>query len=246
VATRKPKRETIGETKHRSATHKARRNGAACTFEKDFWKRQRFGPKTVEWTGTSVRIIDQTALPGRLRYLELSSAQDVAEAIRTMRIRGAPAIGVVAALGVALSVRGQAEAGTGKRLIGAGAVRTRALRAIELLRSTRPTAVNLSWALERMLAVVEDAKGSRGQCVEETLLSEALSILDEDRELCRRIGRNGARLLNDGATGGHGDRAGSDLRCRERRQESARDSRRDEAVVSRCKTYGVGISVAEN
>ena len=200
MAARKPKRETIGETKHRSATHKARRNGAACTFEKDFWKRQRFGPKTVEWTGTSVRIIDQTALPGRLRYLELSSAQDVAEAIRTMRIRGAPAIGVVAALGVALSVRGQAEAGTRKRLIGAGAVRTRALRAIELLRSTRPTAVNLSWALERMLAVVGDAKGSRGQCVEETLLSEALSILDEDRELCRRIGRNGARLLKDGAT----------------------------------------------
>jgi len=147
-------------------------------------------PRTVEWTGTTVRIIDQTVLPERLSYLELSSAEMVAEAIRTMRIRGAPAIGVVAALGVALSVQGRA--GPGARKL--------ALEAIELLQSTRPTAVNLSWALGRMRRVLERTSASGTQSMEEALLSEALSILKEDRELCRRIGENGAKLLRDGWT----------------------------------------------
>jgi len=151
-------------------------------------------PRTVEWTGRGVRIIDQTVLPGRLSYVELSSVEEIADAIKTLRIRGAPAIGVVAALGVALSARerrGQA---------GARAARS----AIELLRSTRPTAVNLSWALDRMKAVIEDAaaKSTRelGKGLAEALLVEALSILNEDRMLCQRIGENGARLLRDGWT----------------------------------------------
>ncbi|MCX5801157.1 MAG: S-methyl-5-thioribose-1-phosphate isomerase [Candidatus Eisenbacteria bacterium] len=152
-------------------------------------------PRTIEWTGTAVKIIDQTILPGRLRYLELSSAEETADAIRTMKVRGAPAIGVVAALGVALSVRGRG----GSSATESDAAK-RALDAIELLRSTRPTAVNLAWALERMRGVVGKTKRSRTGGLKEALLSEALSIMEEDKRLCRRIGENGARLLRDGST----------------------------------------------
>jgi methylthioribose-1-phosphate isomerase len=191
VATRIPKRRGAAyERKPESAAHKSRRTSAGRESGSGSLKSQLMEPRTVEWTGTNVRIIDQTVLPENLRYLELCSAEDVAEAIRTMRIRGAPAIGVVAALGVALSARGEAESSASKR----------ALSAIELLRSTRPTAVNLSWALERMRVVVEKTIASRTKSMSEMLLTEALSIMAEDRELCRRIGENGSRLIKDGST----------------------------------------------
>ncbi|MFH0778358.1 MAG: S-methyl-5-thioribose-1-phosphate isomerase [Candidatus Eisenbacteria bacterium] len=145
-------------------------------------------PKTVEWTGNRVRLIDQTALPGRLVYLELVSAEDVADAIRTMKVRGAPAIGVAAALGVALAVLEGPAKGSKERALGA----------IALLGSTRPTAVNLFWALSRMRETVGGAASAAE--LRNAVVSEATSILEEDRELCRRIGENGARLLHDGAT----------------------------------------------
>jgi methylthioribose-1-phosphate isomerase len=153
-------------------------------------------PRTVDWTGTAVRIIDQTALPAELRHLELKSPEEVAEAIRKLRVRGAPAIGVAAALGVALAVRDCEDS----------ALEETALGAIELLAATRPTAVNLSWALKRMRRALDaagrDCTAGGGGAVgpREALLAEALGIMEEDRELCRRMGRNGEPLLKDGDT----------------------------------------------
>jgi len=146
-------------------------------------------PRTIEWTGTAVRIIDQTALPAELKYLDLRSPGEVADAIRKLRVRGAPAIGVAAALGVALAVRDCADS----------AVKETALAAASLLAGTRPTAVNLSWALERMRRVSDSAPGEATR-LREALLAEALAIAEEDRQLCERIGRNGERLLEDGYT----------------------------------------------
>jgi methylthioribose-1-phosphate isomerase len=144
----------------------------------------------VDWTGEAIRIIDQTLLPGELRYVELRSLEELGDAIKSMQIRGAPAIGVAAALGVALAVQKCPEAD----------VRERAVAAAEYLRTTRPTAVNLAWALDKMKRVAEVVGADGGTSVKERLISEAVSIMQEDRELCRRIGENGARLLEDGFT----------------------------------------------
>jgi methylthioribose-1-phosphate isomerase len=157
----------------------------------------------VEWTGRAVRIIDQTVLPGELKYVELGSAEDVAEAIRRLRVRGAPAIGVAAALAVAQAVRDCPDS----------AVKKTALETIRLLGGTRPTAVNLPWALERMRRALDSAEGDgapgggtgRGvggdaAAVRDRLLREALDIMEEDRQLCVRIGQNGESLLKDGDT----------------------------------------------
>ncbi len=152
-------------------------------------------PATIEWTGEAVRIIDQTLLPAELRFIELKSPEEVAEAILKLRVRGAPAIGVAAALGVAVAVRD----------CQAPLQRQRALEAIRLLGATRPTAVNLSWALRRMTKVLDEVSpgaqpGAAAQAMREALLREALDILDEDRRLCERIGQNGEALLEDGDT----------------------------------------------
>ncbi len=145
-------------------------------------------PRTVDWTGDAIRIIDQTLLPGELRYAELRSVEELGEAIASMRIRGAPAIGVAAALGVALAVQNCSES----------EVAGRAVEAVEYLQRTRPTAVNLAWALERMRKVVETTEKPKDGSARDEILSAALSIMEEDRVLCRRIGENGARLLKDG------------------------------------------------
>jgi methylthioribose-1-phosphate isomerase len=159
-------------------------------------------PRTVHWTGETVRIIDQTLLPEELKYVDLRTPEQVADAIRKLMVRGAPAIGVAAALGVALAVRDCPDS----------ELTQRALAAVQLLGSTRPTAVNLSWALERMRRVLESESnpeggsrahgGSQGSSLaaraRAALLGEALAIAEEDKELCRRIGHNGQSLLKDG------------------------------------------------
>ncbi len=144
--------------------------------------------RAVEWAGDSVRIIDQTLLPGELRFVELRTVGEVAEAICTLRVRGAPAIGVVAALGVALAAQGSKQ----------GRAREEAQAAIQALGATRPTAVNLPWALARMSQVLDSQ--AQDAPLREALLREATCILTEDVELCRRIGQNGESLLTDGAT----------------------------------------------
>ena len=147
-----------------------------------------------------MRILDQTLLPGREVHLELDSVEAVAEAIRTLRVRGAPLIGIAAAMGV-VQAAGQRDSGERQRDSGAGgqAVLERVRDACRVLGSTRPTAVNLHWALDRMLRRAERACGA-GEDLWEALIAEATAVWDEDRAMCDRIGELGASLIPAGST----------------------------------------------
>jgi methylthioribose-1-phosphate isomerase len=143
-------------------------------------------PTPIAWTeDRGVRILDQTLLPDQERYLDLHTVEQVAEAIRMLRVRGAPLIGIAAAMGVTLETR------TGNTL---EAVRA----AVATLAATRPTAVNLRWALDRMVCRAGDAV-AQGRNLREALVEEASAIWDEDRAMCARIGIAGAALLGQEA-----------------------------------------------
>ncbi len=150
-------------------------------------------PRTLEWIGDTdgiVRLIDQTQLPATLTYRDCHTVEDVWEAIRVLRVRGAPAIGVAAAMGVVLGVHGCNDAARyGNRL----------REVTAYLRTSRPTAVNLFWALDRMQRCFEQEcrEGTPGEWTRR-LLAEALAIEEEDRRMCRAIGAAGAHLIGDG------------------------------------------------
>ncbi|MCS7178827.1 MAG: S-methyl-5-thioribose-1-phosphate isomerase [Anaerolineae bacterium] len=147
--------------------------------------------RTVEWVDEKVWLIDQRLLPAEYRILRLERPEEVAQAIREMAVRGAPAIGVAAAFGLALAARRSRaadRAGLWRDLEEAAA----------LLRAARPTAVNLSWALERVLR--RCAAESDPDAVREAALAEAQAIADEDVEVNRRLGEVGAAMIPDGAT----------------------------------------------
>jgi methylthioribose-1-phosphate isomerase len=149
-------------------------------------------PSPIAWTPAhTVRILDQTLLPGEETYRDLDTVEAVAEAIRSLRVRGAPLIGIAAAMGVVIGTREAGKSGTGY-LEG---IR----KACQLLGATRPTAVNLQWALDRMLRCAEEACGA-GENLREALIDEATAIWDEDRAMCDRIGELGASLIPAGAT----------------------------------------------
>lgn len=152
----------------------------------------------IEWRGDQVVLIDQRALPAVETYVECTTWQAVADAIRTMVVRGAPAIGITAAYGVVLA----AQAGASMPAV------------FEGLAQTRPTAINLFWALDRMRAQVDAGADLAA------LTREACAIQAEDRAMCEAMGAHGAALLPDGArvlthcnagalaTGGHGTALG--------------------------------------
>jgi methylthioribose-1-phosphate isomerase len=145
------------------------------------------------WNGT-VRLLDQTQLPERLIFIDCTSVEAVWEAIVMLRVRGAPAIGIAAAYGVLLCLRdfdGNAPADE--------TVRSTVRSAIDYLATSRPTAVNLFWALERMRRRL-DAQAEPLSIVQlgEYLLDEARQIHDEDRRMCHAIGEFGASLIQDG------------------------------------------------
>ncbi len=151
--------------------------------------------KTVEWTSEGVRMIDQRLLPTEEKYLTLRSYEEVAEAIKKMVVRGAPAIGVSAAMGLALGA---------KQSVGTSVadLEDDFDFMCDVMSKTRPTAVNLFWAIERMRAAFKREK-ARTRNVEEIkadLVEEALRIFQEDIEANRSIGRHGAPLIPDGAT----------------------------------------------
>jgi methylthioribose-1-phosphate isomerase len=146
---------------------------------------------TVYWEDGTVRMIDQRALPDRFDVLTLRDHHEVADAIRTMAVRGAPAIGVSAALGLALAAR---NLGT----LPAEEFHSRLREAAAELRGTRPTAVNLFWAIERVLQVAERHPEPREAA--EAALQEALRMVDEDVRANRALAAHGAALLPD--TGG--------------------------------------------
>jgi len=147
--------------------------------------------KTIEWKGTRVRILDQRKLPQKVQYIDCLNANDVAQAVRGMAIRGAPAIGVAAAMGVALTAK-----------------RTQSIRpeifhqnmkkVCQQMIQTRPTAVNLFWAVDRMMKVLDEVYTIGVGEVRNRLEQEAIRICEEDVESNRKIGENGKVLIQDG------------------------------------------------
>ena len=169
--------------------------------------------QAVRWTGEALKLLDQRLLPGRSEYVTCRTAGEVAQAIRDMVVRGAPAIGCAAAFGFALEAR------RGGNLVAAE----------QILAASRPTAVNLFWALERMRGAADAT-------------AEAIAIFDEDLAACRAMGVNGAALVPDGArimthcnagalaTAGHGTALGV--------IRSARDSgKRVSVLVNETRPY---------
>jgi len=154
-------------------------------------------PASVRWVGDAtgvLEILDQTLLPGRCEWLTCRDVPMVVEAIRSLRVRGAPAIGIAGGYGTAIA------AGEAIR-DGADAARTRAhvLARAEELATARPTAVNLRWAVERCLRAVDTlAVDSPPTTLAAALLAEARAIHEEDRRLCDAIGRHGAAVLPAG------------------------------------------------
>jgi methylthioribose-1-phosphate isomerase len=151
--------------------------------------------KTIEWTDEGVRMIDQRKLPVIEEYPVFNTYQEVAEAIRVMVVRGAPAIGVAAAMGIALGVR-DSEAKDVAEL------REDFKQITNTLASTRPTAVNLFWAIERMNQTFSRAVKSNSSraTIERLLIDEAKAIYQEDIDNNKRMGRFGAELLPQSGT----------------------------------------------
>ncbi len=146
---------------------------------------------TVEWQDGEVVLIDQRRLPAEQAMIRCRDHSQVADAIRDMAIRGAPAIGVAAALGIALGVRNTAAEGP--------ALRAEFDRICEELAATRPTAVNLFWAIARMRGRFEAEHDRGGAALRQALLDEARSVQSEDLAACRRMGDIGAELIPSGA-----------------------------------------------
>jgi methylthioribose-1-phosphate isomerase len=183
------------------------------TFFESLTVRLNVFPKTIAWKDNRVVILDQRRLPAEEVYLECSDVAAVAEAIKTMAIRGAPAIGIAAAMGLALGALGIAHKDFFSFY--------KELHAIcHTLKETRPTAVNLHWALERMKGVCEANQEKGVEAIKGLLVGEALAILEGDIEVNKRIGEHGKGLISDGdailthcnagalATGGYGTALG--------------------------------------
>ena len=149
---------------------------------------------TVAWEGETIRMVDQRKLPATETYVICKTVNDVARAIKTMVIRGAPAIGVSAAMGVALGASRSKATGTKQ-------FATEFQRHCDLLAATRPTAVNLFWAIERMKrAFAEGAQaGESVEHLKARLRAAADRIHDDDVASCRAIGRHGAAVVPDEA-----------------------------------------------
>ena len=151
-----------------------------------------FQPPTIAWEDNHVVMIDQTRLPGELILHRCDTVEQMAEAIRSLRVRGAPAIGIAAAYGVILGLQG-CSASTFEEL------EEQMERVMVLMRATRPTAVNLPWALERLRSVAVEHKGASVAEIKKALLVEAQTIHQQDARLCRQIGENGQELVPEGA-----------------------------------------------
>ncbi|HJR77857.1 MAG TPA: S-methyl-5-thioribose-1-phosphate isomerase [Nitrospiraceae bacterium] len=148
---------------------------------------------TVEWKDGAVCLLDQSRLPAHVEFVMCRDYQTVARAIRELKVRGAPAIGVTAAMGVALGVQAL-------RVASYDELAKSALVICDHLAATRPTAVNLFWAIERMKRKLADLKSLPQEDIKRELLKESQSILDEDIALCKAMGRHGAGLVRDGQT----------------------------------------------
>jgi len=149
--------------------------------------------RTVQWVGGldgRMEIIDQTLLPAEFKVVACRTVEEVWDAIQRLRVRGAPAIGVAAAMGVVVAVQGASD--DEKEVLDC------ARRAADYLATSRPTAVNLFWALDRMRRTAAAHRGQGGRVIKEALLAEANAIRQEDADMCRCIGDNGKHLVTEG------------------------------------------------
>ncbi len=149
--------------------------------------------ETMRWKEGCLELVDQTRLPSKLVYKSCRKVDEIAEAIESLRVRGAPAIGIAGAFGVVL---GAHEIHETRQEAFLSALE----KSFERLAATRPTAVNLFWALDRMRRVAGESRKESVEAIRSRLLEEALRIQQEDKEICRKMGLNGAELLEDGMT----------------------------------------------
>lgn len=150
--------------------------------------------RTVSWDfeRNELKLIDQRSLPARLEVVSLRTPREVVLAIRNMTVRGAPAVGAAAAFGLAL-------AGFSSQAREVAGVIADLKEAAKELKSTRPTAVNLAWAVDRVMAAAQGATG-QADAIRSAILAEAQRIADEDVEVNKRMAENGSKLIDDGDT----------------------------------------------
>jgi methylthioribose-1-phosphate isomerase len=148
--------------------------------------------RPIEWTGNFVKLIDQTKIPQEYKTVNIKTYREMAEAIKDMIVRGAPAIGISGAFGVALGAKQLSDINDKEEFL-------QQLQEIgEYLKSTRPTAVNLMWAVERQLNFARSQNACPAKIGEE-LVKNAVKMLEEDIEINKKIGENGAKLVPKGA-----------------------------------------------
>ena len=143
--------------------------------------------RTIEWKDGTVVIIDQTKLPNETVLVKIADCKAMASAIKDMKLRGAPLIGVAAAYGLALTAF-HSKAKTREEL------QKELEESTEVLRKTRPTAVNLFWAIDRIIKKARDTAGSK-EALTEAVVTEAQKMADEDVETNRKMGKHGAELI---------------------------------------------------
>ena len=148
---------------------------------------------TIKWEDNYIYLIDQRKLPNRKEWFVCRTVQDVMAAIREMAIRGAPAIGVAAGMGLALGAQSIETENY-------GVFRKRFLEMAEQMKSARPTAVNLKWAVERMIKIVEGMHDDQVEEIKEAIRKESQMILERDIEINHKIGQRGLALIPDTAT----------------------------------------------
>jgi methylthioribose-1-phosphate isomerase len=147
--------------------------------------------KTIEWKDNAIRLIDQTRLPGKLVYLRITGLKALWQAIRELKVRGAPALGAAAAFGVYMGIKDS-------KAQSFPAFKKEMGKVSAYIAGSRPTARNLFWALERMAGCAAVNAGEPVSRIKKALFDEALRIVEEDRQACRRIGEYGQALFRDG------------------------------------------------
>ncbi|MCK5109621.1 MAG: S-methyl-5-thioribose-1-phosphate isomerase, partial [Methanosarcinales archaeon] len=160
--------------------------------------------RTIEWNNGTIALIDQTLLPGEYKIIECGTVSSLCEAIVSLRIRGAPALGAAGGYGVALAAH------TGTHAIAATTTTTPVPMfkqfmhdlhaASETIKQTRPTAINLAWGVDRVMGAILESRTSRVDEAKRIALREAVTIAEEDVQRNRRLGQNGAALFEDGDT----------------------------------------------
>jgi methylthioribose-1-phosphate isomerase len=142
---------------------------------------------TLKYENDKLVLLDQTLLPGEVKYLDLTDYRRVIEAIKMLRVRGAPAIGVAAGYAAVLACAQARDIDELMRFLGE-------------IREARPTAVNLAWAIDQMKEIAGENRNKGLEVIHGLMLKKAMQIHKEDQEMCERMGRNGAELIKDGMT----------------------------------------------